>query len=142
MLQRFALAAAVAISSASALESTMLDMSMYNDVIFAQIKTEQVGDESKSKPVCTLRVHSVSPVLDVPKVPQIDLMPSFLKRRLARRYQDRGEAVPEYLKDEADSSIDKVMGEVTKKLETEKSEAAVEKSAPKPAITKPKKVVP
>ena len=59
MLQRFALTAAAVISSAAALESTMLDMSMYNDVIFAQIKTEYGGGESNSKPVCTLRVHSV-----------------------------------------------------------------------------------
>ena len=43
MLQRFALTAAAVISSAAALESTMLDMSMYNDVIFAQIKTELGG---------------------------------------------------------------------------------------------------
>ena len=120
MLKKFALAAAGVISSASALESTMLDMSMYNDVIFAQITTEYGGGQSKPKPVCTLRVHSVSPVLDVPKVPQIDSMPSFLKRRLARRYEDRGEAVPEYLKDEAESSIDTVMDEVAKKAETEK----------------------
>lgn len=45
-------------------------------------------------------MHTVKPTLDVPKVPSLGEMPSFLKRRLARRYQDRGEPVPDYLKDD------------------------------------------
>ena len=110
------------ISVVSGLETMKLDMGMYQEVIFAQTKSESEysgEDEAAKPPVCTLRVHSVSPTLDVPKVPKLESMPSFLKRRLARRYKDRGEPVPEYLLDDFDTSIDRVMDEVTKKVELE-----------------------
>lgn len=59
-------------------------------------------------PLCTLNVHSVKPDLSVPKLPTVDYsmteIPTFLKRRLARRYEERGEPVPDYLKvDETES---------------------------------------
>jgi len=57
-------------------------------------------------------VHTITPTLDAPDVPTIKEMPSFLKRRLARRYQDRGEPVPSYLLDEVKTSINTAMGEV------------------------------
>ena len=48
-------------------------------------------------------MHSVKPDLDVPKVPSIhnafDEIPNALRRRLARRYEDRGEAIPGYLQE-------------------------------------------
>ena len=112
MLQRIALAVEIAamVGSASALESqagsTMLDMGMYQDVMFAQIASMQDENDPATKPenqpapVCTLKVHTVKPTFDVPKVPSLSEMPSFLKRRLARRYQERGEPVPDYLKND------------------------------------------
>ena len=52
-------------------------------------------------------VHSVKPNLDVPKLPTVSYdkkrsLPSALRRRLARRYEERGEPVPDYLLDEED----------------------------------------
>lgn len=117
MLQKFALAIMTfAIHSASATE-TMLDMAMYQDVMFTQIASMQESPEEQPKPVCQLRVHSVTPTLDVPKVPTLGEMPSFLKRRLARRYLDRGEPVPAYLRDDVVANIEVVKQEVNNKAQ-------------------------
>ena len=101
MFKNFAATVALAFSSVHALEQTKLDLSMYNDVTFAQIGST-VGDASHhAGPLCTLHVHTVAPDLDVPKLPTIhnafDEIPSALKARLRRRYEDRGEPIPDYL---------------------------------------------
>jgi len=99
MFKNFALAAAVSCMSANALESTMLDMNMYNDVVFAQTKSEttaEYGCVVGMDPICTLKVHSVLPDLDVPLIPSPEELPSFLMRRLERRHEELGEDIPEY----------------------------------------------
>ena len=91
----------MAFAAVSAVQSTTkLDMAMYNDVVFAQTGafTNYAG-ASGGDALCTLRVHSVAPILDTPKVVEADFanMPSFMRKRLARRYEERGEPVPNYL---------------------------------------------
>ena len=99
-------------------------------------------------------MHSVSPVLDVPKVPSVDEMPSFLKRRLARRYEDRGEPIPDYLQDgkSASTTEDAEVAEVAEVVEVAEvaeevvvhvhSEEAAEKLLTKPiATTEPAQVL-
>lgn len=84
-------------------------------------------------------MHSVAPVLDVPKVPAINEMPSFLKRRLARRYEDRGEPVPDYLRDDVSAPIDEVLDQVVSKAEDEYKQASQSVSVP---VAPPKPIQP
>ena len=89
-------------------------------------------------PVCTLRVHSVLPVLDVPKVADLSEMPSFLKKRLARRYIDRGEEVPEYLRDDVEAPMEAVMAETVLKAADEyAAKAESEPEAPATPVAAP-----
>ena len=89
-------------SSVEALKQTKLDMGMYDDVIFAQTASEP--DKASDSPVCTLKVHALhpSPIVSVPVIPEInyDTIPGALRRRMARRYEERGEDKPLHLLDE------------------------------------------
>lgn len=114
MLKSLAVAAAQFAFVTSALETTSLDMNeLYKSVMPKSTMLAQIGSSSATEwavtsniePICTLRVHTVKPMLDIPKLPSVDYsmqkeIPSFLKRRLARRYEDRDEEVPDYLKPE------------------------------------------
>jgi len=56
---------------------------MYNDAVFAQTKSETEAKYAagEDEPICTLRVHSVQPDLDVPLLPGTE---GVLKRSLVR----------------------------------------------------------
>jgi len=101
MYTRLAVAAVIGCVGANAIRSTPIDMGMYNSAVFAQTGSLALEAEApKKKPKCTLKVHSIVPNLDLPKVHSVDEMPSFLKNRLARRHEAEGEEVPEFLKEE------------------------------------------
>ena len=53
-------------------------------------------DNTNKEGVCSMIVHTVKPDLDVPKLPLVNYskdreIPNALKRRLVRRYKERGE---------------------------------------------------
>lgn len=103
MYSRLAVAAVIGCVSANAIRSTPINMGMYNSAEFAQTGSfsfETAEVEAPKKPKCVLKVHSIVPNLDLPKVHSIDQMPSFLKNRLARRHEAEGEEVPDYLQEE------------------------------------------
>ena len=83
-------------SVVEALKQTKLDMGMYDDVMFAQTASEP--EKASDSPVCTLKVHALhpSPAVLTPVLPTInyDTIPGALRRRMARRYEERGEEVP------------------------------------------------
>ena len=139
MFKNFAATMALAMSSAHALEQTKLDLSMYNDVTFAQIGSTINDASYHSGPLCTLHVHTVSPDLDGPKQPSIhnafDEIPNALKRRLARRYEDRGEPIPDYLKDKPEVQIvDTIYDKPAKVPEPANVEVTITQSKPLPDI--------
>ena len=123
MYKSFAVAAAVACQAARALSTTQLDVAaLYGGLQLAQTssssssssKVEAPGfpAHQKADPLCLMQVHSVRPNLDVPKLPPVshaatvsqqnmDELPPALRRRLQRRYEQRGMPVPEYLRTEA-----------------------------------------
>ena len=119
MYKSFAVAAAVACEAARALSTTQLDVAaLYGGLQLAQTssssKVEAPGFPAHQKvdPLCLMQVHTVRPNLDVPKLPPVshaaginqqnmDQLPPALRRRLQRRYEQRGMEVPAYLRTEA-----------------------------------------
>ena len=114
MIKTFAVVAAVACQAADALATTKLDVkTLYGGVQLAQTSsTSQVEAQgfpvgTKADPLCLMQVHSVRPNLDVPKLPPVSYtqsgkeLPPALRRRLQRRYEQRGLQVPDYLRDAA-----------------------------------------
>ena len=91
--------------TSNALETTKLDIaSLYKSAALAGPIAPRIG---KQEGICSMIVHTVKPNLDVPKLPTVSYdkkrsLPSALRRRLARRYEERGEPVPDYLLDEED----------------------------------------
>ena len=87
------LAAALIGSCSVALETTKIDMSMYGQpMMFAQ--TASKTETGATAQVCNMQVHSVKPDLNIGKIPAADYryeeLPSFLKRRIARRAEETG----------------------------------------------------
>ena len=92
---------AVMAMGVNALETTKLDVaSLYKSAAPAP---GPILGAPAHEGVCSMVVHSVKPNLDVPKLPEVSYgnrdIPSALRRRLARRYEERGEAIPDYLQE-------------------------------------------
>ena len=99
MLKSLAAVALLAHSGVEALKQTKLDMSMYNEVMFAQTNSEA---ESQAASCSNLHVHSVEVENVAPDASAYANLPSALRQRMARRYEARGEEVPLHLRDPED----------------------------------------
>ena len=87
-------------SVVNALESTPIDLGLYEkQLMFAQTGATYGGS---SDPVCTLKVHSVKPDIQQPKYQVVSEsvareIPDFMRKRMIRRYEEQGLAIPAYL---------------------------------------------
>ena len=117
-------ATALVASFTRGLQTTKLDVaSLYRDVVgdVMLAQTRSSAFAQGNDPLCTFRVHSVLPNVDIPKLPQLNYdenkeIPDFLRARLARRYEERGEPVPDYLQAPGSKSVEVKPAAVTPTL--------------------------